>query len=211
MSRFKKTCFIWWMVIGLLTVSVVSGQQDNILETTSLESTLRNRFHLTKRELTSLKPILKRENAELIVVLDRCMDADRPGHLDFWNRLRILRQDFESVSLIGLTQRQKHAMRDLRSEFELRISDIWQEFYLDYLTSILDLSWIQTNLIEKFLERDNQLRMAFLVTDTKMSDEATRVWEKLSTELDKQIEDSLTPDQKADYREMKVKGNRLVV
>jgi len=178
------------------------GQDDSLFETASVELLVKHRFHPTNKDLKILQPILRQQNLQLLATLDRSLDKEQLDYQSLWTRVRHQRGEFESTPISGLTGRQKQVLRTARLEFELRILVQWQAIYIEMLTSTLELSWIQTMYLERVFQRDQERRMKSLLTARETPDQITRSWQKLSEELDSQLEAIFSPAQFKDYCEL---------
>lgn len=188
----------------------VSGQDGNLFDTRTVERTIKHQYGLTTQELNTLRPILRRQNAELVIVLNRCMDEEQTDYFSLWTRLWTKREEFESVSVKGMTRRQTQVLRTARLKFELRILTQWRSFYVEGLGSFLELDWFQATVLDKIFQKDQQERMKIILAVPTSREHLERSWQRLSEEIERQLKPILSPDQLRDYRKLNAKSERLV-
>lgn len=186
----------------------ISGQDDSLFDTKPVELSIKHKYRLTNQELKTLQPILRQQNQELVIVLDRCMDEDQTDYFSLWNKILEKREEFESVSIKGMTRRQTQVLRAARHKFELRILNEWRSFYVEELSSFLELDWFQASMLEKLFQKDQDERLKMIGPSN--GQQLERFWQKLSKDLEKQLERILTPDQLKDYRKLNSKVEELV-
>ena len=134
--NYSKSVFMCLLVCFLFlnnyTLSNADGQDLSLLETTSVELSVKHRFHLTAKELKFIQPMLRRQNFELVLALNSCLETEQINYLSLWNKVRAQRLEFEAVSIKGLTRRQTMVMRTARPKFESRILEHWPEHVPGY-------------------------------------------------------------------------------
>ena len=157
-----------------------------------------------------IQPMLRRQNFELVLALNSCLETEQINYLSLWNKVRAQRLEFEAVSIKGLTRRQTMVMRTARPKFESRILEHWQSMFLDTLSPTLELNWLQTSLIEKLLQRDYHVRSRLLLNAALSQEQIERSWNKLSRRFEQRLEGILFADQLRYYRDLRVQRGSLM-
>src|SRR5215203_2600825 len=197
-ARRAAVAALCMLAFSVLPVSA-AAQADGAFETATVESHLRNKFGLTARDMAVIRPMLRRENADLIMLLSGHEDGGSTSYLSLWNSILAKRSDFETGRLSGLTHRQKRALRYGRFEFESRILDVWMSDYVQGLAQMLELDSVQVFYIERVfnIEQTQRLRLWFASPTASVSLDPK--WEKLTAIRDECIVRILSPAQLRDY------------
>lgn len=199
------------LVLGLIFIHSFSGrasaQPADFFETARLESRLKADLRLTATDIKILRPLIWKENNELISALAHCMSERDEDYLSIWISLRSENENFQTVRLRGLSSRQKMALRAAHAEFEARVVEHWQDAYIAVLAEVLELDWIQTDLVGKIFDADRKKRLELLTATTTPSTDAA--WKTLGDLLEARLSMVLAPEQMEQYRSMARRDQRL--
>src|SRR5436190_13694820 len=139
---FKKNVLVVFTASALsFALSIAAqGQASDLIGTTHLENRLKTEFKLTRTDITSIRPLIRRENENVIrTYVQYSGERYKDNFLSLWEGLRSESWEFEGSLPVDLSARQKKALRTARIEFESRILDRWLEDYLGTLEDVLQL------------------------------------------------------------------------
>jgi hypothetical protein len=174
-----------------------------MFETATVESHLRNKFGLSARDMSVIRPMLRRENADMVMLLSEKEDGTAfTTYLSLWNSILSRRTDFETSRLAGLTDRQKKALRRGRLEFETRILDVWMGDYVDGLAHMLELDSVQAFYVERVFNIEQTQRLRLWAKNPTARISLDPEWGKLTAVRDECVVKILSPAQLRDYRSL---------
>ncbi|MFL6374629.1 MAG: hypothetical protein ACJ73D_08200 [Pyrinomonadaceae bacterium] len=173
---------------------------ENLFETTSVETRVEHRYRLANKDLKWLRPMIRQENAAILMLFGLCSNNTSTDYMSLWNALRRQRVDFERTDIVGLTTRQQLVLRSARAELEARVLDEWLDNYLKEIAPILDLDWYQSTYVDKVFQTEENKRLKLLANAPGDQGRFEVAWQKLSDEREGRIELILDPDQLRDYR-----------
>lgn len=199
-------CFL----LILLFAGQSSGQIDDLFNTVLVERRLKSRYHLTSKDLHLLRPLIDRQNEDLLIALSNRLETENTNFLSLWEDMRGKRAKFEVSMPKSLSSRQRLALRAARAEAESKISAEWLDSYLVLLEDLLELDWVQGNFILKVLEIERGKRLQFLGDTVSDPTKKDNLWHSATAEREEAMLLILSPAQLITYRKMIDPSRRLV-
>lgn len=180
----------------------VIGQANDLYETASIERLLTRQLQLKPKELRPLRPLMERESDELLSLYEYYVGSDTPDFLSLWNAVRSRRIESAVWTPRKLTRRQEKALSLARLELDERILELWLDDYLDLVNDHLELDLVQSKHVQIAFETEHRERLKILREEAGRSVRRDVMWQQLSDERERKLEQILTGSQLRRYRGM---------
>ena len=188
-----------------------NAQADALFETASVENRLTRRLKLTKKDLTSLRPLIEQESDELLILYGNYADANSSDFLSLWNALRSRRAEHPIGRSGRLSPRQRRALAIAYSEFERQILDQWLEDYLRMLDDVLELDPVQSKHVQKIFDEEQRERLEIFREEKQALVHLDARWQKIVDERERKIRQVLNASQLRTYTAMSAVPNLVAM
>jgi hypothetical protein len=186
------------------------GQGLDLIGTPNLEVRLKRQFKLTKNDIKRLHPMIKRENENVLLTYKHYSEVKNEVFLSLWDAVRSSRKEFETGLSIGLTTRQKEALRAARADFESQILNQWLDDYLRILSDALELDNLQLSCVSKVFESETEKRRRLIINELRKPVQTDAEWQRLTDERERFLEIVLDSDQIREYHTLGIPISELV-
>lgn len=182
--------------------SPVLGQYEALFDTASVERRLTTRLSLKPSDVNLLRPIMQRENDNLVSLYFHVSDVNSTDFLGLWDAVRARNAIADKSWPANLRPRQKQALSCARTEFETRILEKWLDDYLQTLGEWLELDWIQMKYVEKLFKSEHVARLEIFEKEKRLSIRLDYQWQELSVRREVKMEQILDKLQLREYHQM---------
>lgn len=190
------------LTLCTLLSGIAAGQPNTLFETASVERHIAKQLKLTRKDLRSLRPIIERENDDLLSLYGYHAEEYSSDYLSLWNAMRTRRLELENRPAAGLSPRQKRALSLARFEIVSRILEQWMDDYLQTISDLLELDWVQLNYVEKIFDAEHNKRLEVLRNEADQSVRLDVLWQKLTDDRETKLEQVLDESQLHYYHQM---------
>jgi hypothetical protein len=188
----------------ILALNVITGlaDEDPLFGTADLEKRLSSRFKLSHKEMKTLRPLIRSDNKNVVLLYGNSSDDERSIYMSLWEKIRQSRYDFESSLDVRLNERERAALKMARTEFETRILNYWLEDYLEFLANVLELDNIQLSMVRVVFENERSRRHRLIVKAGTHLSKIESDWEQLARDREGELFRTLDSDQLRVYRSL---------
>lgn len=190
-SRFLKENVFVVLITSIFSFALSIAAQDQATEligTAHLENRLKVEFKLTRNEITSIRPLIRRENENVIrTYVQYSGERYKDNFLSLWEGLRSDSWEFEGNLPTDLSAKQKKALRTARVEFESRILDLWLEDYLGTLGDLLQLNRFQVSGVQSVFENETEKRLRLIIAEMENPIRLNEDWQRLTNERERYL------------------------
>ena len=206
----NRVIFVSFVALLLFLASPTMAQVQALFDSTIFARNLRSRFHLTTKDMSLLRPMIERQNEDLLIMLANRLEADNSSYMSLWDDMRRKSLEFEESNQRELTSRQRLALLAARSEAEAKIADEWIQNYVQLLGDVLELDWVQANRLISTLEIEQEQRLRLLNFRNSNSPRVDASWQSAGTEREGRILSLLSPSQINVYRKLSEPFQHLI-
>lgn len=84
----NRIILIGFVALFFFVVSPGTAQVQVLFDSTILVRNLKSRFHLTSKDVSLLRPMIERQNEDLLMTLANRLEADDSTYMSLWDDLR---------------------------------------------------------------------------------------------------------------------------
>ena len=201
----KETSFlILILVFSILASNVMAAvnDEDPLLQTSDLERELSVRFGLKPTEMNALRPLIRLDNRNAVLMYVNAADDHEADYLFLWDKVRRAHTEFEASISPKMSRRDKQVLSAAHVEFESRILMLWSDDYTSLLTQVLELDSVQQGMVRMVFEAERLHRHA-LILRTGISDELFNAdWDGFTRRREGELRKLLRKEQVRAYRSL---------
>jgi hypothetical protein len=182
----------------------VYPQADDDLDVNKVIKDVKERFHLSSGDIKSIRPLLYRENNNVLAIYARFSSDSEPEYSNrVWQELIESHCEFRARAQAGLTARQLAALRSARLAMETQIVEYLLTDYVDFLGQFLELDKWEFSDVQRLFEQDKLKKLKLFDTPGLVNfGTIEKEVAKISDGTERQLRGILTADQWRDYRSL---------
>lgn len=212
-DHFRRACHgavVLLTLVFLCDAHPIKSQGRDIFGSQALIKQLKKKYRLTSADVTSLTPLIRKENREVIILYSR-YSGDEPEYSHrVWYQIIERRRDVESTAANAARKRRKLAFAAARTALERRMLAILVEDYVDFLARFLDLSDWQFDEVIEIFETDRKRKEAAITKHLANSEVLFDELAAATRETERRLEKILLAEQLKDYRLILFQGTPII-
>jgi hypothetical protein len=207
MSRRKRTIFTSGVLILFFSVfafrAFAAGVNDDpLFQTGDLERELSMRFGLKAREINALRPLIRMDNRNSVLLYVKAADDHEADYMFLWEKVRRGHTEFEAAISSKLSRKDRDVLKAAHVEFESRILSLWLDDYTSLLTQVLELDTVQQGMVAAVLDVERLRRHALILRTGEYAGKNSAEWDELTRQRDGELIRLLRKEQIRAYRSL---------
>jgi len=201
---------IAFLFLILFITNHIAYSQFELADLSSVVRDVKIRYNLTKTDVRRIRPMIERENEDVILIYTR-YEGSTPGYsATLWREMIRRRNGFEARLNIDLTARGKSAVRAARTEMEARLLGVLVDEYVYFLDEWLELNPFQFAVADDLLKTENRIKHRLVVQYLNAPEVLEQELNRISDATNSKMARILLPSQIRLYRELLSPGSNLI-
>lgn len=189
------------LLLFILPQKAYFQKSNNVFAVSRVISDVKKRYKLNSQDVTKIKPLINRENNDIIQLYARFSTEEPEYSHRLWQEMIVQRRDFETRKVI-LTKRQKVALRAARTGMEKRLLNYLVGDYVNFLGQLLNLGEFEFNDVQDIFETDKDKKYGLATNYLFNSVLLQKELEIVSEETERAMRKILSNEQWRDYRSL---------
>lgn len=198
------------LLLILLFAANAYPQDSGFFNVRSIIRDVQSQFKLKKSEIRGLKPLIVRENEDVVRIYSRFSREGLGFSSPLWEEVIKRRLEFESRLSGRLTDRQRSAMRAARTALEARVLSFLVDDYVFFLGDFLELNGLELEGVQVVFQSEFRKKHILIADRISRSDSFQTELEKISEETERNLKMILSPEQFRDYRSLSGKDDNFI-
>jgi len=194
----------------LLFTTAKAYSQYELFDIGSVVQDVKTRYNLSKMDVSRIRPMIERENEDVIVMYTRFEGSSSTYSATLWREVIRRRSDFESRLDANLTARGKTAVRAARTEMEERLFGVLVDEYIYFLDESLELNPFQFAIVDDLFKKEYRTKHRMIVKHLNDAALLERELDSASDSTNAEMERILLPTQIRCYRALLSPGTNLI-
>lgn len=190
------------LVLGFVLAGDAVAQQPGFFDVKSVIQDVQKRYRLSQADLQFIAPLIQQDNADLLVIYERCGGSEPDYSPVLWDMIIEQRTAFEARANTKLSSRQASALRQARRSLETRILTRIVDDYVDFLVVYLELEALEVEAIEHLFQKERRAKQLLVLKYLDKPDVLAKELDAVTDRTEYWLARILSADQLRQYQSL---------